>query len=379
MLVAPRLRTIESGADRHATWLELFYDLVYVAVVAALAAELAADVSLAGATAFAALFVPVWWSWVGVTLFNDRFDTDDVAHRAFTLVSMLGVAALALSIPDALSGPGFVLAYVFLRILLVVQYLRVARHVPLARALGVHYAVGFAIAAAIWLGSLVPDPPWRFVLWGLATIVDIGTPLTARRHQAKLPVSASHLPERIGLFMIIVLGESVAAVVRGIDSPSLDAFVGGALGLVVAFSLWWVYFESIDEHVVKRTRAAGQVWFYSHLPLTMGIVLMAVGVEGLVSVEPRSALEPATRWLLGGGFALCMGALGAIHLSTTRRAGPPRSPRRPIARFLGAGLALLLAAIPLAWPAAAFGIVLGVLGVSQVLLEPSGGTPQAAS
>lgn len=380
VFTAPRLRTLDAAeATRRATWLELFYDLVYVVVVAALAHELVGNVSLAGLLTFVALFVPVWWSWVGVTLYNDRFDTDDLGHRLYTLLAMLGAASLALSVHGALTGPVFVLSYVFLRALLILQYLRVARHVPLARSLCLHYAVGFGLAAALWVGSLALDAPWRYVAWGVAMVVDIGTPLTARHHQAKLPLSTSHLPERIGLFTIIVLGESVAAVVRGIETPRLDAFIGGALALVIAFALWWVYFEHVDEHVVRRTRIAGQVWFYAHLPLAMGIVLTAVGVEGLVGVAPGEPIDAATRWLVAGGFALCLGALAAIHVSTTERSGPPLFRRRALVRSASALAAVALALAPLPWPAAGFGLALGLLGVAQVALEPSRGAPQAAS
>ena len=380
MFVAPRLRTLETAqSTRRATWLELFYDLVYVVVVATLAHELAAHVSLVGVLTFAGLFVPVWWSWVGVTLYNDRFDTDDLGHRLLTLLAMLGAAALALSVHGALTGPAFALSYVFLRALLIAQYVRVSRHVPLARSLCLHYAIGFSIAAAIWLGSLLVPVPLRFAVWAIAMAVDVGTPLTARHHQSMLPVSDTHLPERIGLFMIVVLGEAVSAVVRGIETPRLEAFVGGALGLTIAFALWWVYFENMDEHVVRRTRLAGQVWFYSHLPLAMGICIAAVGVEGLVSVPPGAPLDAATRWLLGGGLALCLASLATIHATTAERAGPPLSRRRTASRAASALGALALAALPFPWPAAGFGAAMGLLAVLQVALDRRKALPTAAS
>ncbi len=63
LLRPPRLRTLEvdglAGA-RHASWLELFYDLVFVVIIAELAHKLGGRVSWPGVAAFAALFVPVW-------------------------------------------------------------------------------------------------------------------------------------------------------------------------------------------------------------------------------------------------------------------------------------------------------------------------------
>ena len=63
----PRLRTLEdAGDERHATWLELFFDLVFVVAIAQLADGLAEDPSLRGFLIFAGLFVAVWWAWVGL-------------------------------------------------------------------------------------------------------------------------------------------------------------------------------------------------------------------------------------------------------------------------------------------------------------------------
>ena len=42
------------------------------------------------------------------------------------------------------------------------------RHVPIARPLCHRYALGFSLAAALWLASLLLPAPWRFVLWGAA-------------------------------------------------------------------------------------------------------------------------------------------------------------------------------------------------------------------
>jgi low temperature requirement protein LtrA len=67
--------------ERHATWLELFFDLCFVAAVAALATDLHHDPTAAGGARFAGLFVPVWWAWMGFTWYATAFDTDDVPFR----------------------------------------------------------------------------------------------------------------------------------------------------------------------------------------------------------------------------------------------------------------------------------------------------------
>ena len=91
-----------NNANRRATWLELFYDLVFVVVIFQLAHNLEEDFSLYGFLGFLALFVPVWWSWTGAAFYATRFDTDDLGHRILVLLQMVGAAFLAVNVSDDL-------------------------------------------------------------------------------------------------------------------------------------------------------------------------------------------------------------------------------------------------------------------------------------
>jgi low temperature requirement protein LtrA len=99
LLRPPRLRASEPRiGNRHATWLELFYDLIFVVAVAQLGHELGAHLDWRGVGVFALLFVPVWWAWVGHTVYADRFDSDDALHRVLSAVQMFFIAGMALAI-----------------------------------------------------------------------------------------------------------------------------------------------------------------------------------------------------------------------------------------------------------------------------------------
>ena len=88
--------------ERHASWLELFQDLVFVAVVSQLSENLSHDISWTGVLSFIALFIPVWFAWIGATFFASRFGTDDLAHRILTLLQMMGAAAMAVNVTHGL-------------------------------------------------------------------------------------------------------------------------------------------------------------------------------------------------------------------------------------------------------------------------------------
>src|ERR671931_1803877 len=91
----PRLRTAADEGERHASWLELFFDLVFVVAITELSQALVADHSAGGFLRFAALFVPVWVAWQGYMAYATRFDTDDLGFRLAYFGAMLAIAAIA--------------------------------------------------------------------------------------------------------------------------------------------------------------------------------------------------------------------------------------------------------------------------------------------
>jgi low temperature requirement protein LtrA len=320
----PQLR-IGNGADeeiRHATWLELFYDLVFVVAISQVAHHLSKHLSLTGYLEFVAMFLPLWWAWTGTTMYANRFDVDDIGNRLLTAVQMLGIAAMAVNIHDGFGkgAIGFTLSYVLIRVILVCQYLRVAQYLPAARELCRWYAIGFSIAIAIYLLSMVVPPPLQIGFWVVGLLVDFATPVSAVRLQARLLPHFEHLPERFGLFVIIVLGEAIIAVVNGVSEQEWDllSVLTAVFGFAIAFSLWWVYFENVGGAALRATVTAGQirnmhVWLFGHLPLIIGLAGTGVAVEHFILADPTLPIITGDRWLLCGSVALCLLGLAILH------------------------------------------------------------------
>jgi low temperature requirement protein LtrA len=321
----PGLRVGEnSEEERHATWLELFYDLIFVAAIAQLAQKLYEDVSLSSFVSFVVLFLPIWLSWFGTTFYATRFDTDDLGHRLLTGVQMLAIAAMAVNIHQGLgeTSAGFAFSYAIARIALITEYLRARQHIVSTRPLTTRFALGFGIAAAIWLLSSFVPSPLRFLLWFFGLTIDFATPLSARKLDAEFAPHSSHLPERFGLFTLIVLGESIGAVVNGIARHqwTTSSIIAAVFGIIIAFSLWWIYFENLGGSAIQAARKcrhirAYQIWLYTHLPLAIGITATAAGVRHVISNAPGIALSSPERWLICCGTALCMASLAVIYLT----------------------------------------------------------------
>ena len=148
----PRLRTLADEGERHASWLELFFDLVFVVAITELSQYLVADHSAAGFLRFAALFVPVWVAWQGYMAYATRFDTDDLGFRLAYFGAMLAIAAMAVLIGDVAHGrhsAAFAVSYVALRAIMLLLYWRAWLAVPQARVLIRFYGLGYAGGAAL--------------------------------------------------------------------------------------------------------------------------------------------------------------------------------------------------------------------------------------
>jgi len=343
LLRPPRLRTLDDDGERHASWLELFFDVVFVVAVAQLAHELVLDHSLRGFAVFLALFLPVFIAWQGFTIYADRFDTDDTVFRLAIFGAMLAIAALAVQVPDVAHGAstGFVVAYVVLRSLMAALYLRSYRHVPQARPLIARYVTGYSLGSAVWLASLAFAAPGRYAFWGIALAWEYSLPVLFRRFHAAIPVSTSHVPERFALFTIIVLGETIVAVALGTSGSdwALEAAVAGALGFVAAAALWWIYFGTGAGMEMRPTTQAILVFTHFHIPVLAALTVVSAGVALAIQQAPGH-LDDGARWALGAGAAVYL-----VCLTVAQRALVRGVSRRKVVARAATTLALLVLAL----------------------------------
>lgn len=294
------LRTNESG--RKATWLELFYDLIYVVVITRLVHTLAhhaeSHLTAGALLEFVVLFIPVWWAWTGHTLFANRFDPDDTPQRLLTLVQIFCLILLSSSIDAAFAGGAFYFAlyYSLVRGLLVLMYWRVHRNAPHLRQVTKPFLVGFSVGVALWLMSLAFTGTAQFIFWGIALLVDFLTPLVSRKILSEISVHRHHLPERLGLLTIILLGESVAGLVAGLGKGDWQwsALFTLAGAFVLMSSIWWLYFETLEALVANAELKAAQMAIYGHAAIYAGLAFIATGtvlcVRGVTPAEDTAIL-----------------------------------------------------------------------------------------
>lgn len=291
-------KVLQSTLREHrVSWLELFYDLVYVVVIARLAHLVThghnGHLGLAEFLIFAALFVPVWWAWTGHTLYATRFYDDSVLDRILTLGQMFLVTLMTLYISDAFHGQGrmFALIYAAIRGLLVVMYLRVMFANPGVRPVASCLAGGFSIGALLWLASAAMPGAWMYALWVAGLLVDFVTPFRCRPLLKAAGVHKHHLPERFGLLVIILLGESVAGLISALTPQELTPvmFTIALLGFISLSAVWWHYFAVIEHVVIDRELGAAHLMIYGHLPIFVGLALFASAIrQNIIGHLPAS-------------------------------------------------------------------------------------------
>ncbi|NJL47547.1 MAG: low temperature requirement protein A [Leptolyngbyaceae cyanobacterium SM2_5_2] len=179
----------------------------------------------------------------------------------------------------------------------------------------------------------------------MGLLVDILTPMFTLRLQRQLPrFSASKLPERFGLFVIIVLGESVVGTVQGLaaqETVTLFTALTGILGLALAFGIWWIYFDFINRRSPKPQTVWAFAWGYLHLPLVISIAATGAGILNVI-VDPDRRLSGNVSLLIGLSVGMSLIVMGCLELTLAAAADEPTHPRLSPGLKLGAGLVACL-------------------------------------
>jgi len=327
----PALRTADGHHrdERRASWLELFFDLAFAGAVGQLAGAFQQHPSVAALGIFVILFTPIWWLWVQLTFYADRHETEDVLHRISILAAILLCVALAASAPRALDGQsaGFVIAFVCLRGLQLLLYARARRHLPATRPLYSCYLVWFGAGGALWLASFAVGGSARYAFWGVALIVDAVGSLAMLTPRRRLPLNSAHLADRFQIFVLIVLGESMARLISAAAARpwSLQLAVVLTASLITLAALWWSWLTGADRSTIDSPAAIAR-FTALNLPLVAGIAAGSAGLHiAILAADGASTIGVGPRAALYGGVSVCL--LASVLLPSAKMTRSARAIR----------------------------------------------------
>lgn len=313
-------------------YVELFFDLVFVFAVTQLSHSLIAHPDLPTLVHTLILGAAVWYLWIDTTWVTNWLDPDRLPVRTMLMVLMALGLLMSSAIPEAFDGKALLFAVPYVVI-------QVGRSAFAALALNRHWSengAGFvritvwvSVSGVLWIGGALVDDGPRLALWGAAVLLDyagpramFAVPFFGRTDPRTWTVRADHMAERVGLFVIISLGESI--IITGTAFAELEVTAVTLASFAAAFVstvlMWLLYFDRSErratEFFARADSTTGMVaqtaYTYVPLLLVLGIVLTAVADE-LVLLHPLGHAEHgsthADPWTAG----LVCGA-GAVFL-----------------------------------------------------------------
>jgi len=323
----PPLRTADghSRDERHTSWLELFFDLAFAGAVGQLAGTFQEHPSPTMLARFVILFIPIWWLWVQLSFYADRHESDDAVHRIAFLSAILLCIGLGASASRALSGDttGFAVAFACLRGLQLLLYARARHHLPSTRPLYNCYLICFGIGGALWLSSLAVSGCARFGFWGAALLADAVGALAMLRPRRRVPVNPAHLTDRFQLFVLIVLGESMARLISAAATRpwSLPLAIVLAAALITLAALWWAWLTAADCRALDSAPAVAR-FTALNLPVVASVAASSAGLHiAILAADGAGTIPVGPRAALYGGVSVFLVASAALPATKVTRAG----------------------------------------------------------
>lgn len=357
-----------------AFWLELFFDLVVVAAMVVLATALEEHPTWEGIGVFSVTFAAIWMSWSGVALYVNA--ADGQVERRTVLAAMAAIAVMAASLLDLEQHSAtFAIAFLVCRGVVFGGTLRSGR-------MFTGWTAVLMGSTLPWIASIWVPTPWKYLLWALGLTADLlalwrnrdGEEVLERlndrhhRHRPEAraieaaPLRTHHLSERLGTFVVIVLGESVLQVVRATAETewSWAMWATACAAFLIIVTVWRQTFAYGFLAVPGARRSQIRLPFAmtTHLVSTGSLVVMAAGL-GEILRHPESTVEEPWGWVAAGGLAgyLLMSVLAGARVVESRqwvlrRSGPGALgvvALGALSGFLPAPAFVWLLLLPLGW------------------------------
>ena len=187
--------------------------------------------------------------------------------------------------------------------------------------------------------------------------------LTPRR---RVPLNSAHLADRFQLFVLIVLGESMARLISAaaLRSWSLPLAVVLTAALITLAALWWAWLTAADRQALDSPAAIAR-FTALNLPVVAGIAAASAGLHiAILAADGASTIAAGPRAALYGGVSVCL--LASVLLPSTQMTRPTRAARLGTA-LAAMGLVFMGAIVEPVYlvPALAAVLVLGLAAESH--------------
>ncbi len=310
---------------KRASWLELFYDLVFVALVAQLTYAVA-DYHSTWLDWFHVGIVGylIFFAWLGTTVSRNLGEEENTIDRLLVQLQMVFAFSMSLSLVDVFAGQfdQFLMGYVLVRLVQVFLIMRVNRQKPEEAPKTNNILQGVMVALALVFAATLVPAPYAYILIVMGIVLEIAAPLTKGKGNKPRMLNVHHLQERLGLFLMLVIGESVLVVAianTAAGGESTNPLVVVA-GLIMMMAFWWTYFRHLEVCGSGLRPKNMILYLHAHAWLFGSVVLAAAGFKNLLKHTELLAADVAL--LVGGVFIFaCMSFLIRGQLEGVMRTG----------------------------------------------------------
>ncbi|MBW8303154.1 MAG: low temperature requirement protein A [Brevundimonas sp.] len=329
------------GGHARVGFVELFFDLVFVFAITQLSHTLLEHLTWLGVLQAALLLGALWWAWIDTSWITNWLNPERPLVRLMLFLLMGAGLVMSTSLPEAFGDKGLVFACAFVSIQVGrgLFTLWAVRDDETLRRNFQRICIWAAAGGVLWIAGGLMDGQTRLVLWLIAVVGEFAAPALyfwvpglGRSRTSDWKVAGDHLAERVGLFMIICLGESVlitGATFAGLEwtFPVVAAFATAFIGTL---AMWWIWFSKAHDAASAlfagsddTGRVARRAYTYAPILVVAGIVVTAVGDEMLLS-HPEGHVGFATAAVLLGGPMLFLIGAQAFKLAAFGLWSPPR-------------------------------------------------------
>ncbi len=133
-----------------------------------------------------------------------------------------------------------------------------------------------------------------------------------------IPFDQSHIPERFGLFTIIVLGEAVVATANGVSQTdwSISTISVAAIGFAMAAAIWWINFDFVEDTAIRSQKTTARfIYLYANFFIVSSIIALGIGVEHALKETFEPHLHLPTLLLFGISTAVLAAAITVVKLA----------------------------------------------------------------
>lgn len=301
--------------DQAVSFAELFFDLVFVFSVTQVVHLLHGAFDWVHVGRAILVFWLVWWAWTQFTWALNAANTEHHLIQLATVVATALAFFIAVSVPQTFTSFSwwFAFSYVAVRLIGLLIYLWVSWGNRIMRKAVLTFSIiSISGLISVIVGGILGGEV-QYWLWGLAILLDVLAASIGANNEG-WGLYPKHFAERHGLFVIIVLGETLIVAASAVAEESWNShlLIIAMLAVGITACLWWLYFVRIKgqlEHAMNQQEGAAQssmgrdVFSLLHFPMLCGLVIYAYAIEEAM-VHPDSAMTVQARLALAIGIIM---------------------------------------------------------------------------